>query len=70
MDKDTDVAGLGQKLTQMAQDAVNVSGNVYGSSGVGENRKKGYTSVHQISACDMVRRQSQTYGCWGRNEES
>jgi hypothetical protein len=34
----------------MAQDAVNVSGKVYGSSGVGENRKNGYTSGDQSLA--------------------
>jgi hypothetical protein len=43
---------------------VNVSGNVYGSSGVGVNRKNGYTSAI-VSACMNV--EEGTYEHWVQN---
>lgn len=39
--------GVGEELTQIRDEAVKVRGKVYGSSGVGEKRKKGYISGGQ-----------------------
>jgi hypothetical protein len=45
-----------RKLTQIAHEARKVSLKVYGSSGVGVKRKKGYTSACQLCISRRIER--------------
>lgn len=57
--------------TQMAHEAIKVIGKVYGSSGVGWNRKKGYSSgcqdKLQFPLIAQNKRKLWSYGSWGQS---